>query len=284
MKLHLTIKRPRNVMFLGRFIVLFVIENDRKLEHVLFLPQNKFCITRYFSVVKWLNLEYYIFDLTLSQNKKGGNKTVSPRTKQQNQELREQRIQEIVTATIYVYAKKGFLGTQMEEVAKEAGMAKGLLYYYFKTKGELFRYVFEQMMGGAVGAAQDLTEGKMSLRESLTDYIKFFIHAVYVRPHMTMAYYRLNEDFPKVFKEKELDCLEVFQGFNQPLVDAFRIAMEKGEIQSGSPEIAASVFWNGLAGTTMTILKLPEALPEEEVIQQLSYQLLDGLFNNKIHD
>lgn len=50
---------------------------------------------------------------------------------------REIRANEIIEAAEKVFFSKGFEHSKMEDVAKEAGLSKGLLYFYFNGKEEL---------------------------------------------------------------------------------------------------------------------------------------------------
>jgi AcrR family transcriptional regulator len=54
---------------------------------------------------------------------------------------KEERPAEITQAALEAFAEKGYAATRVEEVAKRAGVSKGLLYLYFKTKEELFKAV-----------------------------------------------------------------------------------------------------------------------------------------------
>ena len=58
-----------------------------------------------------------------------------------NRRRKEERPQEITEAAFQAFAEKGYTATRVEEVAKRAGVSKGLLYLYFKTKEELFKAV-----------------------------------------------------------------------------------------------------------------------------------------------
>jgi len=58
-----------------------------------------------------------------------------------NQRRKQERPQEITEAAFQAFAEKGYAATRVEEVAKRAGVSKGLLYLYFKTKEELFKAV-----------------------------------------------------------------------------------------------------------------------------------------------
>ena len=62
------------------------------------------------------------------------------------QRRKEDRPQEITAAALAAFAEKGYAGTRVEEVAKRAGVSKGLLYLYFKTKEELFKAVVKSVV------------------------------------------------------------------------------------------------------------------------------------------
>ena len=62
------------------------------------------------------------------------------------QRRKEDRPQEITEAAFEAFAEKGYAATRVEEVAKRAGVSKGLMYLYFKTKEELFKAVVKSVV------------------------------------------------------------------------------------------------------------------------------------------
>jgi len=66
------------------------------------------------------------------------------------QRRKEDRPQEITAAAFAAFAEKGFTATKVEEVARRAGVSKGLLYLYFKTKEELFKAVIRSVVAPRV--------------------------------------------------------------------------------------------------------------------------------------
>lgn len=203
---------------------------------------------------------------------------MSPRSKEQNDEIREQRIHDIVLATIDVYADKGYLGTQMDDVASKACLAKGLLYYYFKSKQSLFQHVFQTMMDHAISTPNQIFDVNASIKHSLQLFITFFITAVYEEPKQVMAYWRMNEDLPKVFPERADASMQFFEKFHAPLADLFQLGMERGEIRPGDAGLSASVFWLGLSGVLLYLLRQTQPpKTKDAVMEQISAQLLHGI-------
>lgn len=57
-----------------------------------------------------------------------------------------QKKQNIIQAAIRTFAQKGYATTRIIDVAVAAGIGKGTIYEYFKSKEDLFFAVFQQMM------------------------------------------------------------------------------------------------------------------------------------------
>jgi AcrR family transcriptional regulator len=55
----------------------------------------------------------------------------------------EDRRTQILEAALKVFAAKGFKGATNQDIAKEAGISPGLLYWYFKSKEDLFFAILE---------------------------------------------------------------------------------------------------------------------------------------------
>lgn len=66
---------------------------------------------------------------------------MSPKTKEQNQLLREERKTSIMEAALEVFAEKGFETASISLIANRAGISKGLIYNYFESKEELIKEI-----------------------------------------------------------------------------------------------------------------------------------------------
>lgn len=62
---------------------------------------------------------------------------MSPRTSQQFEEIREERKNLIMNVALDQFANVGFHAATISHIAKHAGISKGLMYNYFKSKEEL---------------------------------------------------------------------------------------------------------------------------------------------------
>jgi len=90
---------------------------------------------------------------------------------------KEDRPQEITEAALAAFAEKGYAATRVEEVARRAGVSKGLLYLYFATKEELFKAVVRSFVVPRIDALIATVErSEMSstefLRGPFLDFVK----------------------------------------------------------------------------------------------------------------
>ena len=74
------------------------------------------------------------------------------------QRRKEDRPAEITQAALAAFAEKGYAATKVDEVAKRAGVSKGLLYLYFKTKEDLFKAVIRSFLSPRIDALIDNIE------------------------------------------------------------------------------------------------------------------------------
>jgi TetR/AcrR family transcriptional regulator, fatty acid metabolism regulator protein len=68
----------------------------------------------------------------------------------------------ILRAAIRVFANNGYFNSKVADIAREAGVADGTVYLYFKSKEEILHSVFDRSMEEAIA------EGRKQL-ESITD-------------------------------------------------------------------------------------------------------------------
>jgi AcrR family transcriptional regulator len=90
---------------------------------------------------------------------------------------KEDRPQEITAAALAAFAENGYAATRVDDVAKRAGVSKGLLYLYFKTKEELFKAVIHSVVVPRIDAlAATVDSSEMSaedfLRGPFLDFVK----------------------------------------------------------------------------------------------------------------
>jgi len=100
------------------------------------------------------------------------------RDPQKKRELIKWRTDQILNAAMKVFAKCGFEGTDVEDIAALAGVGKGTVYRYFKSKEDLFFSVLEWGMNTfhkrVTGAISKVKGSMEKLKVALYTYLSFF--------------------------------------------------------------------------------------------------------------
>ena len=66
-----------------------------------------------------------------------------PRTKEQFQKIRKETKTKILNSALELFARKGYSNTSISDIAKSAGISKGLAYNYFESKQNIIESVIE---------------------------------------------------------------------------------------------------------------------------------------------
>jgi TetR/AcrR family fatty acid metabolism transcriptional regulator len=73
----------------------------------------------------------------------------------------------LLAAATRVFARHGFFGAQVADVAKAAGVAAGTVYLYFRSKDDLLVSIFERSMASAIEDGRRALEGVTDPEERL---------------------------------------------------------------------------------------------------------------------
>ena len=68
--------------------------------------------------------------------------------------------QQIIDAAIRVFARNGYYNSRVSDVAREAGIAAGTIYLYFKTKDEILVTLFREKMAEWVALVRKAIAGE----------------------------------------------------------------------------------------------------------------------------
>lgn len=72
----------------------------------------------------------------------------------------EERRNEILDAAEKLFGEKGFDGTSTNDILDEVGIARGTLYYHFKSKEDILDAMIERMTGRLIQKAAEITSQK----------------------------------------------------------------------------------------------------------------------------
>src|SRR3954470_22517314 len=159
----------------------------------------------------------------------------------------EFRVQSIQEAAIRVISRKGMAAATMQEIAEEAGVAKGTIYLYFRDRDELVEKTFENAMSqlhARVDAALELdVPFEQKLRSMLGAVSGFFDeNREFFRLYISM---RFPEGSAQQQRRRKRTCQPQYQSRVQRVAEVLRQAMDRGEIGVTDPRRLALFIIEG---------------------------------------
>ena len=115
--------------------------------------------------------------------------------------------QRILDAAVTVFARKGFFLSKVSEIAKEAGVADGTIYLYFKNKDDLLVSIFEVKMKEVIMRFRDAIVEVDDARSRLKCLIEMHLAEFQAYPDLAAVFQvelRQSSRFMREYKKGEL--------------------------------------------------------------------------------
>ena len=184
----------------------------------------------------------------------------------------------ILDAAVKVFAREGFYGCRVADIADEAGVAYGLVYHYFRSKDEILDTLFLERWDLMLEEIARVDAEPAPAREKLAAIAGFIIDS-----------YRYDPDLMKViivdvtraansFGRSHLEKIREAYGLIGGIVES---AQRRGELRSDiTPTFAAMAFYGAveqvLSGWIFDIL--PEAAEDYDQAKEFIVSTIcDGL-------
>jgi len=179
----------------------------------------------------------------------------------------------IFDAAIDVFSEFGFEKATMDEIASRAKVAKGTVYYHFKSKEELFVFLVhegtdllhEQVLSRIPVEAPAADRLAAVIREQL----RFF------RENRDFCIILLREAWGEDLRQREFRRMLVH--YVHAIRDIVIAGMERGELVPCDPETAAWCVFGGVSNTALHHLFADRDFPLDTLAPDLENALLHGL-------
>lgn len=191
--------------------------------------------------------------------------------------------QKILESAVTIFSNKGFNGTTTSEIAKNAGIAEGTIFRYFKTKKDILSGILVQLINlvsskfalGSIEELAKIAEDK-DMRWFLNQLIRDRI--LFVKSFFPMLRVILVE---AVYHEEIREAL--YKNIAGPALKLFKqlyiTMIEKGYVRNDLPEdiVFKSIVAN-IAGIVMQKILFSEYLTDE-VLEQYIETTIDLILN-----
>jgi TetR/AcrR family transcriptional regulator, fatty acid metabolism regulator protein len=171
----------------------------------------------------------------------------------------------ILHAAVKVFAEKGYQGCRIADVARQAGVAYGLVYHYFRNKDALLESVFAEQWTIFINALQAIADGPGTAPEQLAGVCRFAIDVFRTAPAAVRVLLLEVARTPDAFRAGS--TRQTFEQAVRIIAGIVRRGQERGEIRpDASPEVAAAGLLGALElSLTGMVIRLVDVATDEDV-------------------
>lgn len=187
----------------------------------------------------------------------------------------ERKLQ-IVKATVECIIQKGYHNFSMQDVAKTAGVSKGIIHYYFLNKDELMMCVLDKVAGDI----EDILSQEMTATFDPVRKLEIFVAVLANVVRNTKAYYQVNMDFWTQINQKE-NVREVisrhYAQYRQTGATMIDEGIAKGIFKPVDSKKYASYIIGVVDGLSLQWLFDDKSIDYDATITMVTKQIMDGL-------
>ena len=189
----------------------------------------------------------------------------------------EDRREQIIDAAMHVFSEKGFTKATNKDVAREAGITPGLIYYYFENKEKLLEAMVESR--SPIRLLTSLTPQVLALPPEA--FLRFIIRQIlsiiedenFIRVMRVML--------PEIVHNPELT--PTVAGFIQRVMEFltsyFESKMEVGELRWSDASLAAQVFLGSVMGFVLRRHIIRDSLALHYTSEQIADAVVDTVYS-----
>lgn len=199
--------------------------------------------------------------------------------KSKEEVVQEYRVHSIQDAAMRVIARKGMAAATIQEIAKEAGIAKGTIYLYFRDRDELVEKTFERAITQlharidlGLAAAKTFEE---QLRAMIAAKLDFFReNREFFRLYISL---RIPEGNVQQQRRQKRTCQPQYRTRLDKIAALLEAAMKRGEVRKMNAQRLALLIVE--ATNAIVIERVIEEAPpkEEEDVELIAGAILDGI-------
>ena len=194
-------------------------------------------------------------------------------TSKRQLEEREMRKQRILTGALDVFKSKGLEGATMDEIANQSGFGKATLYYYFKSKEDVFSAILEEGWISIWESLEPIIADQKSPRQAFINLLIKIAEIAQDRPGL----FEFLFNAPKAIKLEK----QPWKEYQHRLYAVIQGLLEDGVKAGEFPKIKPELMFKALGGLFMGLVFMgdkKEPVSEKDVEKLLNQLITDPTY------
>lgn len=195
---------------------------------------------------------------------------------------KEEKKQQILEAAIRVFAQNGVMQTKMTDIAEAAGIGKGTIYEYFRSKEDIFAEAYNHIFLNTEHRIAKVLESPIQPEEKLRNFMSVTMEELLVKDGGEFAGIMMSFWSEGVRKKNErimeiIDLKKIYSDFRIMIAGILEEGINKGQFREMDTHITASVIIGAMDGILLQYIMDRNLFSPEEAIAALLDSLLRGI-------
>ncbi|HEX3015319.1 MAG TPA: TetR/AcrR family transcriptional regulator [Desulfobacteria bacterium] len=187
--------------------------------------------------------------------------------------MSDQKEEAIFLAALEVFSAKGFDRATMDEIALKAEVAKGTLFYRYKSKDELFLSLIRRAIDRFFADARNAMAGVDHAADKIAKAIQVQTELSFQYPEF--AKLLLSDVWGKLNRQQQFrGCLELYLQFLRTIIEE---GILRGELKPTDSTLLAASIFGMTAAATLHLLVSEKRVELAETIKELQQYCLNSI-------
>jgi TetR/AcrR family transcriptional regulator len=187
--------------------------------------------------------------------------------------MRKSKTSLIFQAAIDIFSEKGFDKATMDDIAARANVAKGTIYYHFKSKEELFLFLVEEGVELLHEGVESKLTDEMTPVEKLELIVREQLH--FFGQYSDFCVILLREAWGG--EERQLEFRKMIRSYMYLIEKVLREGIETGDFHPVNPEYASAGLFGLISITALHILLGNDEYDADNLFQDIKRLAFNGI-------
>ncbi len=195
------------------------------------------------------------------------------RNRDTNQKMKDERVEQILTESLKIFAKKGITATKISDICSATEISRGLIYHYFASKEdiytELIRIAYEKMNEAIIGLTKVTLTPKEKIRVAIDGLLKNIEQSETAATYyLLISQATISDAVPERVKEIIEENRELpFE----VITEIIRNGQSDGSFNQFDAAELAQVFWTSVKGLALhkAVNGSGVTLPNSDILMQM---------------
>lgn len=190
-------------------------------------------------------------------------------------EIRENQIRE---AALKLFSRKGFHNTTITDISEAAGLGKGTIYWYWKSKEELAFSLVEDMLYAFVDLLEKAVRWEGGFREKFDRLLEEVTKLYHLEKEHCRLLWKFRADRHYIFDQEYVrKVTSYYLRMRKAIAALVKEGMEEGALRKMDPDRLALAMLGIAEGLELEWLENEEDFDIGEGLRLVFRALLDGL-------